>query len=142
MNGSDDFDKSEILRKLFKERFSCVEITEDIQNKELIKNFDGGAKGKGVEKFLKEDAWKDSSLGRSRVYLIKERKDGTIRAYFSLKCGTLYSPIPSEQMEGEDRDFLELLIDALRENNDQLLTEYKASGVYSNEKFQEMFDEA
>ncbi len=142
MNGSDAFDKSEILRKLFKERFSCVEITEDIQNKELIKTFDGGAKGKGVETFLKEKAWEDSSLGRSRVYLIKERKDGTIRAFFSLKCGMLYSPILSEQMEGEDRDFLELLIDALRENNDQLLTEYKASGVYSNEKFQEMFDEA
>lgn len=142
MINSSSMDKVATIKKLFKDKYIFEEIQSDPKNKELVKHFSGGLKGKGVELFLKEKAWNASLSGKTKVYLVKYKSTGFIRAYFSIKCGMLYAPYVSETIEGEERDFLELLLEAMREENQELLIEYKAAGLYSDEKFQKLYDEA
>ncbi len=94
------------------------------------------------ENFLKKAAWKESEAGRTKVYLIKERKTGNIRAYFSIKCGMLYSPYAYQKLYGDDREFFEMIMDAMRSNDEELLKDYKASDYYTPEKFEELYNEA
>lgn len=135
-------DRADLISKLFKEKYICEEITANKENLELIKVFSGGEKGKGVEKFLKDRAWNENQAGKTRVYLIKERSSGELRAYFSIKCGLLYAPTLSERIEGDDRDFFELILEALRNGEEELLADYAASGMYTTEEFKKFYDEA
>ena len=54
----------------------------------------------------------------------------------------LYAPTLSEWIEGDDRDFFDLILDALRNGEEELLTEYAASGMYTPEEFKKFYDEA
>ena len=58
----------------FKKRYICEDICSDPKNKEHIHNFYGGENGEGLEDFLRECAWDESSYGQTKVYLIKDRK--------------------------------------------------------------------
>lgn len=132
----------ELIRKQFNDNYSCEEITSSEHNLKIIQGFSGGEKGKGLENYLKNYAWEASKAGRSRVYLIKKKETGELLAYYSIKCGMLYSPLYSEQIQGEDRDFFELILDAMRDNDENLLADYKASGMCTLEEFKKLYDEA
>lgn len=54
----------------------------------------------------------------------------------------LYSPYDVDRLSGEEKDFLELFLDGLREKNDTLITEYLESGVFSDEKIKKIYSEA
>ena len=132
----------ENIKAKFDEKYSCEEITSNSSNLELIKKFSGGALGAGVEHYLKDKAWDASTSGESRVYLVKERKTGVLRAYYSIKCGMLFSPLLVDRIDGDDRDFLQLLIDAIRNNDNEALTDYSSSGLYEDNVFKKLYDEA
>ncbi len=135
-------DKAAQIRSRFEEKYTCEEITARSENAELIKSFSGGRYGRGLEEFLKLNAWSADTDNRSKVYLVKDKTNGCIKAYFSIKCGMLYSPYLSQRLEGADRDFFELVLDAMRENDEDLLTDYSASGYYEVQKFKKLYDEA
>lgn len=135
-------ERARSISKLFKDKYECEELRSKADNKEILKYFDGGYKGRGLEVFLKERAWVFDKAGNTKVYLVKEKGTGNIKAYFSIKCGMLFSPYLYEKMEEDDRQFLELVLEAKRDGDEELLAEYKASGVYTDEKIQKIFNEA
>lgn len=135
-------EKVDKICSIFKEKYICEELRKQDENKQLIQHFQGGKYGEGLEVFLKETAWNADFKRQTKVYLIRNGETGDIRAYFSIKCGMLYSPYDSDVLEGEDRDFLNMILDAMRECDEKLLTDYAASGLYSHEKYTELYFEA
>lgn len=49
-------EKVDRIRRLFKEKYTCENIRQKPENKELIETFSGGKYGCGVEEFLKRRA--------------------------------------------------------------------------------------
>ena len=54
----------------------------------------------------------------------------------------MYEPFGYENLESDDRDFVDLLIDAIIQDDKKLLTDYEASGMYTIDKFQELYENA
>lgn len=132
----------EISKKTYEERYYVEKITARSSNKEQIKEFDGGPNGKGLVENLIHFGWSETSSGNSSYYLVKDKETEQIAAYFSVKCGLLYEPFGYESLESDDRDFVDLLVEAIEQNNVQLLTDYKASGLYTVDKFTELYKNA
>ena len=47
-------------------------LTSDESNKKKIQTFHTDKRGKGLERYLKEDAWEDDQKGVTKVYLVKD----------------------------------------------------------------------
>lgn len=54
----------------------------------------------------------------------------------------LFSPNIIDKLQEEDREFFELVLSAMRVGDEELLGDYKASGLYEPDKFQKIYDEA
>lgn len=121
----------------------CIEkLTDKEENKSTINNFDGGDKGRGIVTYLKERAWNEMSSGDSCYYLIKDKQTREIAAFFSLKCGLLYEHESYEELNPDDAEFVDLLVDALIKEDQSTLTSYKASELYTDERFLELYNDA
>lgn len=70
--------------------FTCERLTADPDNRDLIAHFHS-AKGGGLVRKLKMDAWQEDLAGSTAYYVIKNPK-GQIVLFFSLKCGSLFDP--------------------------------------------------
>lgn len=72
------------------ETFTCERLTAHPDNRDLIAHF-SSAKGGGLVRKLKMDAWQEDLAGSTAYYVIKNPK-GQILLFFSLKCGALFDP--------------------------------------------------
>ena len=125
----------EDIESFYKQRFKCVHLDDYGINSKEVRCFDGGNKGIGIVKYLKGKAYEEEHTGGSRGYFLVDVELNEIVAYFSIKCGLLYTPY-NEGVKLEDRDFLEMLVDAVADNNEEQISEYKASGIYSDAVFE------
>ncbi len=132
----------DIARKLFDSHYYIEKLTDNDDNRMLIENFCGGEYGKGVENHLKKCAWEEMIKGDSCYYLVKDSSSREVAAYFSLKCGLLYEAERYESLSDEDRDFVNMLADAIRDNNQSLLTDYKATEMYTDDQFAKLYEDA
>lgn len=108
-------------------------MTSDERNREAISEFSAPHIGRSLELYLKNKAWEDDSDGETCVYLVKD-SDGDIALFFSIKCGLLYEKTNYEKLEGEELDYVDMVIEAkLKNDNDAVRSAYDL-GEY-------MFDE-
>ncbi len=132
----------ELAKAKFEDKFFIEKLTDNEKNLDLITDFNGGEFGKGLVDYLTEYAWEDMQNGDICVYLVKDKISKDIAAFFSLKSGLLYTPDGVDSYPSNDKDFLKLIIDALENNDEELLTAYKCSGMYSPERFDQFVDDA
>ena len=105
--------------ELLRSQLKIELLTSDEANKEIIKNFRSNKKGKSLERYLKEDAWREDQQGITKVYLVKDSDN--IVFFFALGAGLLYKEINSDDihLSTVEKEILDLCVDArLQENND------------------------
>lgn len=68
-------------------------MTSDETNKSKIQNFSANKRGKALEAYLIEKAWKEDINGSTKVYLVIDEPTGVIVFFFALKSGLLYQAI-------------------------------------------------
>lgn len=141
-NNSQEMTNKEKARQNFSALFYTEKLTDNAENRKLVQSFDGGPNGQGLTSYLQEHAYEEMENGDSCCYLVKDRNTKEIVAYFSLKCGLLYERSHYDNLNEEDRDFVDLLIDAIRNNDQSTLTQYKESGLYSDQDFLSFYRDA
>lgn len=132
----------EKAHRIFSALFYTEKLTDDAENLNLIKNFDGGLNGGGLTTYLQKSAYKEMESGDSCCYLVKDKQTNEIVAYFSLKCGLLCERSNYDNLNDDDREFVNLLIDAIVDNDQEALTNYKASRLYSDQDFKKLYKDA
>ncbi len=83
------------------DRFTCERLSENSENKDLVKDFVCKVDGEiqeSLTQYIRKDAWKDDTTGQNAIYLIKT-PDGLPCFYFGLKCGTLYKPFDEQELK-------------------------------------------
>lgn len=88
----------EMLRSRFKMEF----LTSSVSNKTAIQTFCSRKSGKGLECYLKENAWDEDQRGVTKVYLVKDIETDDIVFYFALSAGLLYKEIGAEDNKLSD----------------------------------------
>ncbi|MEY8412784.1 hypothetical protein AALB51_16315 [Lachnospiraceae bacterium 62-26] len=127
-------DKRELFKTFYLERLTLNE-----ENIQLISQFKATDEGKNLETYLKDKAWEADLEGESRVYLVKDESD-SIALFFSLKCGLLYKKYQYDELDEEKREFVDVLIDAIQNGDDELLTEYYTSELCTESEMDQLFD--
>lgn len=127
-------EKRKFFRKFYPELLTSKEI-----NSQLIKDFAATDQGKYLEAYLKENAWNADSEGETRVYLVKD-EDGAIALFFSIKCGLLYKKYQYDDLDSEKQDFVNMLIDAMQQSDNDTLTNYYESGMYEEKEMVDLFN--
>ena len=130
------------IKEQFDNRFSCDEMTTVEDFEKYIELFDGGIHGKGLENYLKDikRARLDHKKNDTKVYFLMDRNLNQIVGYFSIRCGILFSPWKMDLLESEDQDFVCLLEDAIECHNNELLLDYKNSGLYSYDEYDRLYE--
>lgn len=108
---------TEEKRNYFRE-FQCEILTSNPNNKELIKEFISKKAKNQLESYIKDEdkAWAEDLDGETRVYLIKD-KFGKIALFFSVKCGLLIGENPKYKLTEDEREFVDILIEAKKKND-------------------------
>lgn len=101
---------AEEIRLYFNRHFIVERLASKVENKKLIKSFQAPEKGVSLGKYLHEKAWTDDLEGETKVYLIKDDKDFLV-AFFSVKCGLLYDSHEYERLEGDELEFVNLIVE-------------------------------
>lgn len=127
-------EKREFFRKFYPELLTSKKI-----NSQLINDFIATDEGKKLEEYLKNKAWDADSDGETRVYLVKD-EDDSIALFFSIKCGLLYKKYQYDDLDEYKQDFVNMLIDAMQQNDHIALTNYYESGMYNDEEMDNLFD--
>ncbi len=111
-------------------KFRCEVLTSNPDNKELIKGFESKKAKNQLESYIRDEdkAWAEDIDGETRVYLIKDRS-GRIALFFSVKCGLLIGENPKYKLTEDERQFVDLLIEAKRESNERAREDYYDAGV-------------
>ncbi len=122
-------DKRSFFQSFYPEILTSKQI-----NQQLINDFAATRQGKGLEDYLKNKAWKADLEGETKVYLVKDR-EGSIALFFSIKCGLLYKNYQYDDLESDKLEFVNLLVDAILQEDNDTLNRYYDSKMYS---FQEM----
>lgn len=78
------------------DKFECVRLSSEPENKELISNFEN-KRNKAIVDYLKKRAWDDDINGRNACYIIKSPNDEIV-LYFAIKCGALFTPFDEEEL--------------------------------------------
>ncbi len=132
---------TEEKRNYFRE-FKCEILTSNQNNKELVKDFVSKKAKNQLEAYIKNEdkAWAEDSDGETRVYLIKD-KSGEIALFFSIKCGLLIGENPKYKLTEDERQFVDLLVDAKRESNEKAREDYYDAGIaLYNERVDVLFE--
>ena len=108
-------------------RLNVELLTSDESNREKVRSFRADKLGKGLELYLKENAWNDDQNGVTKVYLVKDSDD--IVFYFALSAGLLYKEIGSDdsQLSEEEKEIVRLCVEAALKGN----TDYTTDEVLS-----------
>lgn len=130
--------KANEKRDFFK-KFHYELLTSSEDNLTIIEDFAATKDGKILEEYLKNKAWKADSDGETRVYLVKD-EEGSVALFFSVKCGLLYKRYQYDSLDEDKREFVNLLIVAIQEEDNDTLTGYYESGMYSDREMDELFD--
>ena len=98
-------------------------LTSDESNKKKIQTFHTDKRGKGLERYLKEDAWEDDQKGVTKVYLVKDSDN--IVFFFALSAGLLYKEIGSDDnnLSEAEKEIVSLCVDAYLQKNDDITTD-------------------
>ena len=89
---------------------TCQRLSADPANKQLIRNF-RCARNPGLAAQLRYYGWEEDVSGAATYYIIK-KSEGKILLYFSLKCGSLFDPIDTDELQaniGRYRQLLEMI---------------------------------
>lgn len=81
------------------ERLCCSE-----QNKKEILEFEQASQGSNIAEYLKSSAWKEDEAGDTKVYLVKDKVQNKIVAYFALNCGIIYSDFEEIYLREEEKE--------------------------------------
>lgn len=114
-------------------------LTSKQANKQLINDFVATAEGKGLEDYLKNMAWEADSEGETKVYLVKDQ-DGSIALFFSIKCGLLYKNYQYDELESDKLDFVNMLVQAMSQKDNDTLDNYYNSGMYNDQEMDQLFE--
>lgn len=79
-------------------------LTAKEKNREAIQKFSATKKGKGLEKYLKSQAWKEDTEGSTKVYLVKDKLTDNIVFFFALNAGLLYKELGDREYELTDQE--------------------------------------
>lgn len=105
----------EEVKSYFDGHFSVERLTAKAENKDLIKSFKAPEKGFKLGEYLHEKAWEDDLEGETKVYLIKD-DEGFLVAFFSIKCGLLYDSHEYEKLNGDELEFVNLVVEQYEMN--------------------------
>lgn len=92
-----------VAQQTFIDSLICERMSANTQNKTLANTFDN-QRNPVLVKMLHE-AWDIDKSNESAYYMVKS-PDGTLLAYFSLKCGLLYDTINEEYYKQIKKLFL------------------------------------
>lgn len=113
-------------------------LTSKQVNQQLINSFVANDKGKGLEDYLKNKAWKADLEGETKVYLVKDLNN-SIALFFSIKCGLLYKKYQYDDLESDKLDFVNMLVGAMLQNDNDTLDNYYNSEMYDLEEMNYLF---
>lgn len=99
---------------------------------------DAFREGKFLELYLKNKAWKADLEGETKVYLVKDKEDSIV-LFFSIKCGLLYKTYQYDKLESDKREFVNMLIDAMMQQDSETLDNYYNSGMYNLHEMDYLF---
>ena len=116
-------------RNYFRE-FKCEVLTSTPYNKELVKSFVSKKARNQLELYItsEDKAWAEDTEGETRIYLIKD-KSGRIALFFSIKCGLLIGENPKYRLTEDERQFVDILIEAKKEGNEKARENYYDAGL-------------
>ena len=97
-------------------------LTSRKENKTLIQTFKAEKSGKGLETFLRENAWNEDLSGTTKVYLVKDKTTSEIVSFFALSAGLLYKELGSEdyQLSESEEEIVNICITAILEKDDSI----------------------
>lgn len=76
--------------------------------------------------------------GETRVYLVKDQ-NSSIALFFSIKCGLLYKKYQYDDLESDKLDFVNMLVDAMLQKDNDTLSNYYNSGMYDLKEMEYLF---
>ncbi len=125
-------------REYFK-RFYVELLTSNADNLQEIEHFSATENGKNLELYLKNKAWDADSEGETKVYLVKDEED-SIALFFSVKCGLLYKKYQYDELDEDKQMFVDMLLDAMRQKDNDTLANYYESGMYTYSEMDNLFN--
>lgn len=109
-------------------------MTSKENNKDIISGFQSQRNNNTLGDYLKNSAWDDDLDGETRIYLVKD-SEGCVALFFSLKCGLLFSKNQYDKLEEDERSFVDMLVDAKRNNDQETINGYYE---YGNSEFSDI----
>lgn len=125
-------------KRSFFQNFYPEILTSKQNNYEQIREFVAFREGKSLELYLKNKAWKADLEGETKVYLVKDKEDSIV-LFFSIKCGLLYKTYQYDKLESDKREFVNMLIDAMMQQDSETLENYYNSGMYNLHEMDYLF---
>ena len=117
-------------RRNYFQSFKCEVLTENPQNKELIKTFVSKKANNQLESYLKDEdkAWAEDLDGETRVYLVKD-KSGNVALFFSVKCGLLVGENLEEKLSDEYQEFVDAVIEVKKSKDENGIQQMYEAGL-------------
>ncbi len=105
-------------------------LTTNISNKQLISGFVSKKANNQLEAYItnEDKAWAEDSDGETRVYVVKD-ESGKIALFFSIKCGLLVGENPKYKLNLAEREFVNIIFDAKKNNDQNALEGYYEYGL-------------
>lgn len=125
-------------KRRFFQNFYPEILTSKQINQQLINDFAATGEGKGLENYLKNKAWEADLEGETRVYLVKDQ-NSSIALFFSIKCGLLYKKYQYDDLESDKLDFVNMLVKAMLQKDNDTLRNYYDSEMYDLEEMDHLF---
>ena len=126
--------RCEDVRQYFQQyRFEHITNFEDIRG--MLSSFCANGHGKQLEEYLQSSALKDDNDDTSKVYLIINNQREVV-AYFAIRCGLLFEPLNYEKLNDNDKEIVDMFMDAMRKKDFKLLEEYMESGLVPDDKIE------
>lgn len=128
--------KQEIVNdiKFLKNRLTVETLTSDKNNEFKIRDFKANSYGKGLEYYLKENAWEDDCNRETKVYLVKDSVTKEILFYFALSAGLVYKEIRDDDynLSELEREIVETCVETYLNNINEITVD-DILEWYSNE---------
>lgn len=130
-----------------KEQLVVETFTSSESNKCAVQGFVASKKGKGLERYLKENAWEEDIDGNTKVYLVKDKNTKEIVFFFALNAGLLYSELNEREnnLTEQEKEIVDICVQyKLGEDNtytpEEIFEWYKDSPL-DKEKLRRIIEE-
>lgn len=100
-------------------------------NQEDVKGFLQAKSGSVIAEYLNNKAWNDDINNDTRVFLVRDKKTRKITYYYALNCGILYKDLNTIKMSLVEKECVEKLIKAIRQNNLEGLSSADREAAYA-----------